>query len=106
MDKEYVKNVASRICQFMQKSQMTGVENTDYTECWNVLNALIGGDLSLIETPILMSLKESDEEVKIMQAVMNKYPKVVGAKVDAMRDEMNPNQAAPAPPPDLELVKE
>ena len=97
MDTQYVKNVAARTCELLKKSQLIGAEVPDYTECWNVLNALIAGELSLIETPVLSGLKESDEEVAIMQICINRWPKSVGKRVDQVREEMAVNQKAPEP---------
>jgi hypothetical protein len=98
IDQQVVKNVATAACDLLQKATIEGKDVPVYGDVWNFLNALIGGDLSVVQTAELQGLVESDKEIAIMQEVINRYPKVVGQKVDAVRLEMTENQP-PRPTP-------
>ena len=62
MDTQYVKNIAATACEFLKKAKLDGIEVQKYSEVWNFLNAIIGGELTAIEVGELDSLRSLEKE--------------------------------------------
>jgi hypothetical protein len=81
--------------EFLKKTQMIGAENDAMYEVKGFITALVEGQLSVLETRELQGLQESDREIAVMQACINRWPKSIGKRVDQIRAEMEKDSAKP-----------
>lgn len=87
---QHMKNMAQGACEFMKKATLTGVEVAPYSEVWNFLNAIFAGELMVAPAAEMIGLRESDDEIAIMQECITRWPKSVGTRVDQVRAEKAP----------------
>lgn len=92
--------IAKRACDFLKATELKGEEVQDYTAVWNLMNAVIAGDIRLVDAKHLEDLYESDDEIALMQECLNRWPGTVGKRVDQVRAERRAAQEkAQAPQP-------
>lgn len=87
---QHMKNLAGTTCEFLKKTDLKGTEVSAYSEVWNFLNAIFAGELMIAPSAEMLGLRDSDDEIAIMQECITRWPKSVGARVDQVRAEKAP----------------